>query len=518
MKKMLAMVLTVCLMATMIVACGNTEETASTETTASVQTTETESATSTEKIETEDWEEEPVEVTWMMWNVGGQHSEGGVQAVEDALNEITLEKINVKVNLEMLDMGTYMTQMPIQITAGDKIDLITTFPAASGRYETMVNNGQLLPLDDLLEVYGQDMLAVMPQDYCNATTFNGSVYAVPILTDNTSDLYWICKEPYLEEIGMSIEDIKNFEDMGEVFEKLHELHPELKLLTGAGQSLIGSAGTLFTGTNYDPMGTNFLTVEQDENGNYIVKNLFETENYKKCIEVLNDWYAKGYVDKDAMMNETPEPDNPTWFSWFLAGNKTRTHRGEEGYSDKPLVRVKLTDGLIGTSNMTIMTMAIPVSATEPEAAAKLMNLCYTNSELKMLVSYGIEGENYTIAENGGVVVNQENTSYQVNTIGTFGNALLCTPTEANVAMDYDMRKIDQSALLYSPLLGFTINNDAVANEFGAVSAVMEEYKATVECGMASEENYQEMIDKMYANGLQIYIDEVQRQLDAWMAH
>ena len=62
-----------------------------------------------------DWDEDPAEVTWMLWNVGGTFSQEGLQAVEDAVNEITLEKINVHVNLEMLEMGTYMSQMPMQI-------------------------------------------------------------------------------------------------------------------------------------------------------------------------------------------------------------------------------------------------------------------------------------------------------------------------------------------------------------------------------------------------------------------
>lgn len=40
-----------------------------------------------------DWEDDPAEVTWMMWNVGGTYAPEGVQKVEDAINEITMAKL-----------------------------------------------------------------------------------------------------------------------------------------------------------------------------------------------------------------------------------------------------------------------------------------------------------------------------------------------------------------------------------------------------------------------------------------
>ena len=69
-----------------------------------------------------------------------------------------------------------------------------------------------------------------------------------------------------------------------------------------------------------------------------------------------------------------------------------------------------------------------------------MNLCYTDKELKMLVSYGLEGENYHYAENGGLVEN-ENSSYSPNTIGIFGNAFLCDLKESSIEDEYDVQDL-----------------------------------------------------------------------------
>ena len=459
-----------------------------------------------------DWEEDPAEVTWMLWNVGGTFSQEGVQAVEDAVNEITLAKINVKVNLEILEMGTYMSQMPMQVGANDKIDLITTFPGGSGTFSSMVTVGQLMPLDDLLADYAPETLELIPENILDATTVDGTLYAVPVYTDYTNDAYWVCRESYLTEAGFTADDIKSVDDITKVFEAVYALHPDMKMVSSGANSLVSQP--FMNGVAYDTLGTDLLAVMVDEDETKVV-SLYESDAYKENYAILKDWYEKGYIDKDIMIREDDPTGDNTVFSFFLGGNRSRT-TGSEEMAGEPLVSVKIADGSVCTSSVAIMTMGIPVSATEPEAAARLLNLCYTDKDLKMLVSYGIEGENYTYDEQGGVVADTS-SGYAPNTLGIFGNAMLCDPSANEVKIGYNMNDIDQSTLKYSPLMGFFFNTEPVSNEAAALSNVFNEYKAQVSCGMADEATMNEFIEKLYANGFQNYIDEAQRQLDEWLA-
>ena len=61
----------------------------------------------------------------------------------------------------------------------------------------------------------------------------------------------------------------------------------------------------------------------------------------------------------------------------------------------------------------------------------------------------IEGENYTYDEQGGVVADTS-SGYAPNTLGIFGNAMLCDPSANEVKIGYNMNDIDQSTLKYSP--------------------------------------------------------------------
>ena len=220
-RKIISAILAVSLCASMLIGCGGKTEPATDNAPATENTSDTEDASNAEdasgaedmsdaqegtdaenasgadaeedgEAQTE-WDEDPAEVTWLLWNVGGNCNEEGVQSVEDALNEITLKKINVKVDLQVLDMGTYMSQMPMQVSSGDKIDLITTFPAGAGSYQAMQSSGQLKPLTELLEEYAPETLAVFPEKALKATSVDDTVYALPVLTDYTNDGYWVCR-------------------------------------------------------------------------------------------------------------------------------------------------------------------------------------------------------------------------------------------------------------------------------------------------------------------------------------
>lgn len=374
-----------------------------------------------------DWDEDPALVNWYMWGVGvSAPSTEALDRVEEKINAITEPAINVTVNLEMLEMGNYLTQMPMQITAGDKIDLITTFPAGGGSFNTMAASGQLLPLDDLIADYCQEMTAMVPENFFDATTINGTIYGAPIYTDYTNDLYFICKKEIFDETGFDESDFTSYEDLTVLFDKVKELHPEMKVISSGAQSITGSVG------------------------------------------------------------------------------------GTE------LTSMKIAEGPVTTSSMALMAMAIPVTATEPEAAARLMNLTYTNAELKNLVNFGIEGEDYTLNEDNAVVIT-ENCTYAPNTNGIFGNVFNSYPTEAEAASGIKLDESVQSSLPYSPLLGFTVDTSTISNEVAALSSIMEEYGKQVECGIADEETYDEMIEKMYDSGLSTYLDEIQRQLDEWLA-
>ena len=430
--KLIAGVLCMTMAAGLVAGCGNSESTTDTsapeKTAAGGNGAADESAASLASEDTQaaagqgdniNWDEDPALVNWYMWAVGvNAPSSDAMARIEEKINEITEPAINVTVNLELLEMGNYLTQMPMQITAGDKIDLITTFPAGGGSFNTMAAAGQLLPLNDLIDDYCQDMKDIVPENFFDATTINGHIYGAPIYTDYTNDLYFICKKEIFDETGFNEEDFTSFEDLTVLFDKVKELHPEMKIISSGAQSITGSVGVTLNNEKFDPL-TEIAVVFYDKAGEETkVVNLFESEEYRREAQIYRDWFNKGYVDQDILMRETDPSDDPTVFGGFLQGNISRTQQ-KKSVGGTELTSMKMAEGPVTTSSMALMTMAIPITATEPEAAARLMSLTYTNADLKNLVNFGVEGEDYTLNEDNAVVLT-ENCTYAPNTNGIFG--------------------------------------------------------------------------------------------------
>ena len=267
-----------------------------------------------------DWDEDPALVNWYMWGVGvSAPSTEALDRVEEKINAITEPAINVTVNLEMLEMGNYLTQMPMQITAGDKIDLITTFPAGGGSFNTMAASGQLLPLDDLIADYCQEMTAMVPENFFDATTINGTIYGAPIYTDYTNDLYFICKKEIFDETGFDESDFTSYEDLTVLFDKVKELHPEMKVISSGAQSITGSVGVTLNNEKFDPLTEIAVVFYEKEGQETKVVNLFETEEYRREAQIYRDWFNAGYIDQDILMRETDGTDDPTFLAASFRG-------------------------------------------------------------------------------------------------------------------------------------------------------------------------------------------------------
>ena len=89
-------------------------------------------------------------VTLVLWGNGSADTEDCAE-VAAAVSEITREKIGAEIELVR---GQDAEQINLALTSGEHIDLLN-YNNVSGQLATIVRNSYALPLDDLLEEYGQ---------------------------------------------------------------------------------------------------------------------------------------------------------------------------------------------------------------------------------------------------------------------------------------------------------------------------------------------------------------------------
>ncbi len=133
-----------------------------------------------------------------------------------------------------------------------------------------------------------------------------------------------------------------------------------------------------------------------------------------------------------------------------------------------------------------------------------------------LLAWGIEGTDYEVVDGEACYIEgNESPAYHTNDF-MYGNQFITLPWEGSGA---DMREQALAVLqeaTYSQYMGFACDTSSIVNEISAVSNCLSEYRPQIETGMASEEVFNDFLEKLDASGVDKIVDCYQQQLDAWL--
>lgn len=521
-KKILCLLLVACFAVAMLAACGNEEPVASSGSGATASSSNSEAGGG--------FDEDPAEINVIWWHMNVIPSD--MELVSETLSEYTLEKINVKVNLNIMDAGTYIQQAPLMVSSNEKVDLMCTFPAAAPHFSSMTAQGQLMPLNDLLDEYGTGIAETLPNAaFLEATTIDGQIYGVPPAANKVTDLYWYCRADELAALGFDVADLATVDDIEEVLYAVKEQMPNMTPLDGNAKT----SNLMYVGMDpidqiyFDVLGeqTAFVAAvpyTADGTTDYEVVNYYATDEFRGAVERLRTWYNDGLINKDlATKDEATDPlTDPNSFSAIVAGNSSRVGQLQAGLGGTELASVKLQGGAVATGQLIQMTWAVPVSATEPEAAMKFMNLMYTDEYVLNMMDYGIEGTHYVKNADGTISFmdgqDQSNSGFYTGSTAFVGNTFLAYPLEGNDPNTNEIMRTEMENAVYSPLVGFSFNLSDMQDIFTVISPLTEsEYRPGLVCGSAPDGTLDELLEKLDAAGVDEYLAEAQAQLDAWLA-
>lgn len=180
-KKVLSILLTAAMAATLLAGCGGTEEAANagTEAASDAQTATTQEAASEQGTETAPAEAagEAVTLKWAIWD---QETTAYWSDLKEAY-----EASHPNVTIEMVDLGStdYMTVLATELSGtGTDFDLVTIKDVPG--YATLVQKGSILALDDYIAADGIDLTQFAGTT--DQVTVDGSLYQLPFRND-----FWV---------------------------------------------------------------------------------------------------------------------------------------------------------------------------------------------------------------------------------------------------------------------------------------------------------------------------------------
>ncbi|HMN27759.1 MAG TPA: extracellular solute-binding protein, partial [Caldilineaceae bacterium] len=153
-------------------------------------------------------------------HIGG----GSVEASEQSQRMIMLRAAfpDIEIENRWVSYAGYLEKIPLAIASGDLADL--QFCNAFNDVPLMMENDLLLEMDDLLKNFGQNILAVTPEQAWDSTLYDGHQYAV---AHNVYDLnIWgdQYRKDWLDKVGLAVPE--TLDEFGEVLRAFHTDDPD----------------------------------------------------------------------------------------------------------------------------------------------------------------------------------------------------------------------------------------------------------------------------------------------------
>ena len=134
--------------------------------------------------------------------------------------------------------------------------------------------------------------------------------------------------------------------------------------------------------------------------------------------------------------------------------------------------------------------AVATTTLSVERSMQIITYLNTNTEMRNLLQYGIEGQHYIFDENNAVklVEDKSGNKYEMDIYAT-GNAFLAYPDPSMNASIWENGKVQNRDSLVEPLLGFDLSEyAATATQFGTPVTIKggKAYSTTFRSGLSKE--------------------------------
>ena len=518
-KRTLALILSALTAATVFASCSDSSGGSSAASESSASGSETAGTETGETSGDSDLREEEL-VTLDIVCMSSGKNEPDITDVENAMNEILEEKLNCNVDLTFIAYANYADQISLLLSSGEDADLLPVYLIP---LSTCANAGQIMPLDDLIDQYGQGIKDQLG-DYVDCGRIDGVLYGVTTARDLANSQGFAYKVDVAEEVGFDADSIETLDDLETELLKVKEANPDM-------WPVAVSAGENIRNWGWDPLGDDTVNlgvlVDPTEP---TVGNLYESDLYKDLANEMYSWMQQGLIQADAV-NTTESASTlmtaGTAFGYFtnLKPGYAEENSSSLGYE---IDVVEILPALACTNNVSRATWTISSGCDNPEAAMKVLNELYTNAELSNLYMYGIEGVHYKVLEEGGASNGQDiitwadgvdatTSNYRKSGTWIQPNQFIGHVWEGSSADVWDQQREFNDTAQKSVAFGFTYDSLAVTNEVTACTNVVSKYHKALLCGaLDPATTLDQFNEELYAAGLQNIIDEKQSQLDAWL--
>lgn len=391
-KKVVSVLLTAAMTATMLAGCGNKQTADSQlgesyeETMAAVQSEEaaTKETETTAEAKELDYSERVDLVFYLLGD-----APAGLDRVEDKINEILLEKANATVDFQFSTWTDWGEKYKLQLTTGG-VDLIYT--ANWNSFGQLAQSGAFLPLDDLLDQVSPDYKAQIDPAALEGCRVNGKIMTIPCLWKQYTPAGIEYREDLREKYDLPVPD--SIENLEAYLKGIQEKDPSQGLITQNPQGILAYEDDPVVGIGDSGYGQRVKMADPTK-----VEDYWFSDEFVEDMKLLKDWADKGYWSRSILSNTTDageQYDNGQCVALVYGMNPNKyATRVETWKADHPDWKTAYfafgeAVGKVWSTTPTADATAITKDCKNPERAMKVLELLATDKDLNLLTQYGIE--------------------------------------------------------------------------------------------------------------------------------
>ena len=506
-RKIVSVFLTAALAASMLAGCGNSDS-------GSAKSSSTASASGAEDTASvlKDGKDTEIRIVFP----GSSSSPASLTEVEDGINKIISEKIDAHVKLDILEWGVFSEQENLMLSSGEDVDIVFLV----GNVATSAASGQIMDISSYMDTYGKDAEETMGQ-YIKACYIGDALYGLPTYHEYAQRGGLVCNADLFAETGFTEDDVKTWDDVEKVLDKVKELYPNMDVLVPPEAK--GGMLKYYWGGVFDQIVSNMVGVYNEGSDGTTVHNIYDTDEFRELAEKAYEWNQKGYFIADAnTITETRQTLLKTGNVFgYIGGIHPGTKTQEMTNAGINITTLPITEQGCGTNNVAGSQYCVAASTDSVEKSVAVLNEIYSNADIQNLLRYGIEGKDYEMKSDNvagypeGV---DGSTAGWVNETWLTGNASLAYAWETDPEDIWDEYKEYNDGAQFSPAYGFSYDSSNVKTEITAVQNVLDKYTATIYSGMSDPTTTVDAFNKeLESAGINVIIEDVQKQLDDWSA-
>ncbi|MCR5297008.1 MAG: ABC transporter substrate-binding protein [Clostridiales bacterium] len=461
--------------------------------------------------------------------------------VEEAINAYIEPLIGAHVSFHIIpwadwEAGAVNVLKDSMATFEPKMDLI--FTADWEFYSDLVSARTLCPLGDLLDRNGQGILSSLPESFWAGVKIDNAIYGIPTNKELSVPMGLLVNKTAAAAIGWDpdADPVTCTADLEPWLQKYKEMFPDKYPYLMDTGSMVGRWADEPWINDWSGLENNAVAMRMakvDGEFDETVYSIFETPEQEAHIRLMYDWKQKGYIDPDTI-NYTDEGHSLFGKGDFLVYTQplkgenikavemyTQHHKAED--PEWEITEIILQPKYIVTAHTAGSMFSIPITSMNPDKAMQFLNLMHTDAKLVNLMLFGVEGVNYTKANDMQVVVNPDAAWYSVHagawTVGDVTLQYVLTNEDPEKNQKLIAFAGNDPKAVETVCLGFRLNLRKLQKEVTAVNDVVKQYANPLMVGLVDPDDAEYGIEAMKAKlkeaGIDAIVEEATQQYHSW---